>query len=227
MRLALFISCVLASCSSPSPNNGDAGPDASTDAASDGAGGDGGDEAGDAGGEYCPAGYTLTPFLTPIATTHTYTMADQVADPTKDYVAVLVTTAPGTLVWHFRQSTAPLATNSFIFLALHHYFDGIAFHRVVPNFVAQGGDPNTISGPRTTWGQGGPGYQFNDAADADPGLHGDDRFDGQQRPEHERISVLHRAREPIRSRRTTRSSATSPRGRRSCRSSRRAPTHRG
>ena len=118
-------------------------------------------EAGDGGGEYCPTGYTLTPFLTATATTHTFSAPAQVADSTKDYMAVLETTA-GRLVWHFRQSTAPLATNSFIFLALNHFFDGIAFHRVVPGFVAQGGDPNTISGPRSTWGGGGPGYTFND-----------------------------------------------------------------
>jgi len=116
----------------------------------------------DGGGtEYCPAGYTLTPFLTATATTHKFTKADQVADSTKDYMAVLETTA-GRIVWHFHQSVAPLATNSFIFLALHHYFDGIAFHRVVPGFVAQGGDPNTISGARSTWGMGGPGYTFAD-----------------------------------------------------------------
>jgi cyclophilin family peptidyl-prolyl cis-trans isomerase len=155
--------CLLLACSSnpvAGPDSGtpdSGGSDSSTpDSSSTNDGGDSG------GGEYCPAGYTLTPFLTQTATTHTYSMAQQVVDPTKDYVAVLVTTAPGTLVWHFRLSTAPIASNSFIFLALNHFFDGIAFHRVVPGFVAQGGDPNTISGPRSTWGLGGPGYKFND-----------------------------------------------------------------
>jgi len=111
--------------------------------------------------EYCPAGYTLTPFLSATATTHSYPKAEPVVDSTKDYTAVLETGA-GRIVWHFHLSAAPVATNSFIFLALHHFFDGIAFHRVVPGFVAQGGDPNTISGPRTTWGAGGPGYKFPD-----------------------------------------------------------------
>jgi cyclophilin family peptidyl-prolyl cis-trans isomerase len=140
------------SSSTPPPDGGATDGGASDVVASEG---------GDAGGEYCPAGYSLTPFITQTATTHTFSKADQVADTTKDYVAVLETTAPGRLVWHFR-STAPIATNSFIFLALHHFFDGIAFHRVVPSFVAQGGDPNTISGPRTTWGGGTPGYSFQD-----------------------------------------------------------------
>jgi cyclophilin family peptidyl-prolyl cis-trans isomerase len=152
--LAILVPCILACSSTPAGSDSGTDSGAASDAPSEGS--------GDSGGEYCPAGYTLTPFLTATATTHTYPQADQVADPNKDYVAVLETTAPGRLVWHFRQSTAPIATNSFIFLALHHFFDGIAFHRVVPNFVAQGGDPNTISGARSTWGTGGPGYQFND-----------------------------------------------------------------
>lgn len=117
--------------------------------------------------EYCPAGYTLTPFLSATATTHLYKQADPVVDGAKDYVAV-VETDVGRIVWHFHLSSAPIATNSFIFLALHHFFDGIAFHRVVPGFVAQGGDPNTISGPRSTWGTGGPGYKFPDELSPPP-----------------------------------------------------------
>ena len=144
-------------CSNGSQQNTDAGNgnDGSTNDAQSDAGGDA------APGEYCPAGYTLTPFLSATATTHKFSKADQVADSTKDYVAVLETDA-GRVVWHFHQSTAPLATNSFIFLALHHYFDGIAFHRVIPNLIAQGGDPNTLQANRTTWGTGGPGYAFAD-----------------------------------------------------------------
>ncbi len=150
---SLLALALLVGCSSTTPSS-----DGGTDS---GAASDASDAPSEGGGEYCPAGYTLTPIITPTATTHTYSKPDQVADSTKDYVAVLETTA-GRLVWHFRQTTAPIATNSFIFLALHHFFDGIAFHRVVPSFVAQGGDPNTISGPTSTWGTGGPGYTFAD-----------------------------------------------------------------
>jgi cyclophilin family peptidyl-prolyl cis-trans isomerase len=117
--------------------------------------------------EYCPNGYTLTPFSTATATTHTYAHAEQVIDPTKDYVAVLETDA-GRIVWHFRSTTAPVATNSFVFLALRHYFDGIAFHRVIAGFVAQGGDPNTLQSDRKTWGTGGPGYAFADEVTPPP-----------------------------------------------------------
>src|SRR5512142_1243051 len=152
-RLSLLL--VLCACSNGSQQTTDAGNgnDVATDAPTT-------DDAGDAGGEYCPAGYSLTPFLSDTAT-HKFTKADQVADPSKDYVAVLETDA-GRIVWHFHQSTASLATNSFIFLALHHYFDGIAFHRVITGMIAQGGDPNTLQTNRTTWGTGGPGYSFAD-----------------------------------------------------------------
>jgi len=50
---------------------------------------------------------------------------------------------------------APLAVNSFLFLAAEGYYDGVTFHRVVPGFVIQGGDP-------TGTGRGGPGYKFRD-----------------------------------------------------------------
>jgi cyclophilin family peptidyl-prolyl cis-trans isomerase len=50
---------------------------------------------------------------------------------------------------------APIAVMSFVFLAQHHYFDGVIFHRVLPGFVIQGGDP-------TGTGACGPGYEFKD-----------------------------------------------------------------
>jgi cyclophilin family peptidyl-prolyl cis-trans isomerase len=154
----------LGACSSGAQPSTDAGN--GNDATPVDGGGDASD--GEAGsGEYCPAGYTLTPFLTATATTHTFTQATQVADPNKDYMAVLETDA-GRIVWHFHQSTAPLATNSFIFLALNHFFDGIAFHRVITGVIAQGGDPNTLQTNRSTWGGGGPGYEFADELTPSP-----------------------------------------------------------
>ncbi len=54
---------------------------------------------------------------------------------------------------------APLHTNNFDSLVNDQFFDSTAFHRVVPGFVIQGGDPNTISGPVSTWGQGQPWQQ--------------------------------------------------------------------
>ena len=160
MRLLLTgLAFLLVACSSSAtvPDSGTGGQ-----ALTDG-GSDGGQNDGDAGptdaGPYCPSGYTFTPFLTATATTHTYAAAAQVLDPQKQYAAV-VETDVGRMVWSLNTTVAPIASNSLAFLALHHYFDGIAFHRVIDNFVAQGGDPNTLSSNRSTWGMGGPGYTF-------------------------------------------------------------------
>jgi cyclophilin family peptidyl-prolyl cis-trans isomerase len=75
-------------------------------------------------------------------------------DPTKTYTATMVT-SKGTLEILLDPLAAPVTVNSFVFLARWHYFDGIVFHRVIPGFVLQGGDP-------TGSGAGGPGYRFND-----------------------------------------------------------------
>ena len=64
-------------------------------------------------------------------------------------------TSKGTIAIALDPIGAPMTTNNFVFLARWHYFDGIVFHRVIPGFVLQGGDP-------TGTGTGGPGYRFND-----------------------------------------------------------------
>jgi cyclophilin family peptidyl-prolyl cis-trans isomerase len=61
----------------------------------------------------------------------------------------------GTISAQLDPAKAPKTVNSFVFLTGYHYFDGIVFHRVIPDFVIQGGDP-------TGTGTGGPGYQFAD-----------------------------------------------------------------
>jgi cyclophilin family peptidyl-prolyl cis-trans isomerase len=50
---------------------------------------------------------------------------------------------------------APKTVNNFVFLARWHYYDGVVFHRIIPGFVLQGGDPEGT-------GRGGPGYRFED-----------------------------------------------------------------
>jgi peptidylprolyl isomerase len=105
-----------------------------------------------------PAGYTLTPFLSTDAQ-HSFTAADMVLKSGKDYQAVLETDV-GVIVIDLSEAETPITVNSFVFLALHHFFDGIAFHRVINGFVAQGGDPNTLTDNRSSWGSGDPGYSF-------------------------------------------------------------------
>lgn len=75
-----------------------------------------------------------------------------VIDPTKQYVATIAT-EKGDIVVELYPLEAPLAVNSFIFLARNGWFDGVTFHRVMKGFVAQAGDP-------TGTGFGGPGYAF-------------------------------------------------------------------
>ena len=77
-----------------------------------------------------------------------------IVDPAKRYTAEMVT-SKGTLTIALDPIGAPITTNNFVFLARWHYYDGIVFHRVIPGFVLQGGDP-------TGTGTGGPGYKFRD-----------------------------------------------------------------
>jgi peptidylprolyl isomerase len=79
---------------------------------------------------------------------------EMIIDPSKTYTATMVT-SKGTMEILLDPLAAPVTVNSFVYLARWHYFDGIVFHRVIPGFVLQGGDP-------TGSGAGGPGYRFND-----------------------------------------------------------------
>ncbi len=75
-------------------------------------------------------------------------------DPAKRYSATLETTI-GTMVIALDAASAPLTVNNFVYLAAHHYYDGVIFHRIIKNFMCQGGDPEGS-------GRGGPGYKFGD-----------------------------------------------------------------
>ncbi|NBO80387.1 MAG: peptidylprolyl isomerase, partial [Actinobacteria bacterium] len=61
-------------------------------------------------------------------------------DPTKRYTATM-STSLGEIVIALDAVAAPRTVNNFVFLALHHYYDGVIFHRIIKNFVCQGGDP--------------------------------------------------------------------------------------
>ena len=75
-------------------------------------------------------------------------------DPTRSYTAELAT-SKGTITISLDAKTTPLTVNNFVVLARYHFYDGIAFHRIVSDFVDQVGDP-------TETGSGGPGYTFPD-----------------------------------------------------------------
>jgi peptidyl-prolyl cis-trans isomerase B (cyclophilin B) len=74
---------------------------------------------------------------------------------TDDQLAVLETNL-GTIVIEFFSNDAPKHVDNFIGLAESGFYDGVLFHRIIPGFMIQGGDPNTIDGDPNTWGTGGP-----------------------------------------------------------------------
>lgn len=84
-------------------------------------------------------------------------------DPAKTYLASMETSR-GTIVLELAASVAPRTVNNFVFLAREGFYDGVQFHRVIPNFVVQGGDP-------TGTGRGGPGYRFPDETVGNPLKH--------------------------------------------------------
>src|SRR5688500_20146532 len=73
-------------------------------------------------------------------------------DPKKTYTATMETTA-GTITIQLDPTIAPQHVNSFVFLARDGYYNDVIFHRVIPGFMIQGGDP-------TGTGSGGPGYKL-------------------------------------------------------------------
>lgn len=84
-------------------------------------------------------------------------------DPDKNY-QVSMETNKGSIEIELFPQYAPVTVNSFVFLIEEGFYDGVVFHRVIPNFVIQGGDP-------TGTGRGGPGYRFKDEFDNNPLKH--------------------------------------------------------
>ena len=74
-------------------------------------------------------------------------------DKSKQYTATVKMAKGGEFIIQLYADKAPITVNSFVFLARQGYFNGVTFHRVLQDFMAQGGDP-------TGTGMGGPGYQF-------------------------------------------------------------------
>ena len=84
-------------------------------------------------------------------------------DAGKNYSAA-IETPKGTIEIQLFAGEAPRTVNNFVFLAQEGFYDGVTFHRVIPDFMIQGGDP-------TGSGMGGPGYRFEDEFDGNPHKH--------------------------------------------------------
>jgi peptidyl-prolyl cis-trans isomerase B (cyclophilin B) len=85
-------------------------------------------------------------------------------DPKMTYRATIETDR-GVIELELDPQYAPKTVNNFVFLAREGFYDGVSFHRVISDFVIQGGDP-------TGTGRGGPGYQFEDELKGNPLKHG-------------------------------------------------------
>ena len=94
-------------------------------------------------------------------------------EPATGVVNVTLKTNKGDIVVALDGTRAPLTVGNFIKLASDDFYDGTTFHRVIPDFMIQGGDPNSKDQTqRETHGRGGPGYQFPDEINAESyGLH--------------------------------------------------------
>lgn len=86
---------------------------------------------------------------------HSYSKSPTMSINTHSFYCVGINTNRGLIVVELDPQYAPVTVNNFVFLAENHFYDGLKFHRVVPGFVIQGGDPLGN-------GTGGPGYKFKD-----------------------------------------------------------------
>jgi cyclophilin family peptidyl-prolyl cis-trans isomerase len=86
---------------------------------------------------------------------HVYSAPPAMQIDTSKLYEATITTARGSIVMCLQPQLAPNTVNNFVALARNHFYDGLAFHRVVASFVVQGGDPKGD-------GSGGPGYTFAD-----------------------------------------------------------------
>jgi len=86
-----------------------------------------------------------------------YSAPPQMQIETNRTYHVVIKTNKGDIHLDLNPAEAPMTVNNFVTLARDGYYDGVTFHRVVPRFVIQGGDP-------TGTGSGGPGYKFKDEA---------------------------------------------------------------
>ena len=77
-------------------------------------------------------------------------------------VAAIIKTGFGNIKFNLLPDIAPETVRNFSQLAKSGFYNGTLFHRIIPGFMIQGGDPNTKNPDKSTWGQGGPGYEINE-----------------------------------------------------------------
>lgn len=94
--------------------------------------------------------------------TNTIMSPDQQEDLTKTYSQAILHTSLGNITVKFYAAESPITVNNFFNLAKAGFYNGTKFHRVIKDFMIQGGDPLSKEGDARYWGTGGPGYKFAD-----------------------------------------------------------------
>ena len=107
------------------------------------------------------SGFVGSAFAIPMAVEKEYSLEE--IDEMKSK-AVLIYTHEGTLMIQLFPEDAPNTVDNFLRLVESGFYDGVVFHRIIPGFMIQAGDPNTIgaNSDRSLWGQGGPGYNMGE-----------------------------------------------------------------
>jgi len=93
-----------------------------------------------------------------------YDKCPEMTIDTKKAYAVTIETGKGNIELELYPNYAPKTVNNFVSLAQDGFYDGVVFHRVIADFMVQGGDP-------TGTGRGGPGYRFEDEFEGNPLKH--------------------------------------------------------
>ncbi|MFA5109704.1 MAG: peptidylprolyl isomerase [Patescibacteria group bacterium] len=83
-------------------------------------------------------------------------------DLTKQYSQAVIKTSLGNITVKFYAAESPITVNNFLNLAKEGFYNGTKFHRVIKDFMIQGGDPLSKENNTSVWGTGGPGYRFKD-----------------------------------------------------------------
>lgn len=109
--------------------------------------------AGCGGSSAAPA--TSTPAPTPTPSYRQWSQPPPMTIKVKAKYTATMVTSKGDFTITLLPKIAPVTVNNFVFLARHHFYDGVPFHRIIQDFVIQTGDP-------TGTGSGGPGYRFKD-----------------------------------------------------------------
>lgn len=107
-----------------------------------------------------------------IPTMNTENSIDNQADLVSQYSQAILKTNLGDIQISFYGTDSPKTVNNFLNLAQQGFYDGTKFHRIIKDFMIQGGDPNSKSDDWSTHGTGGPGYRFADEFNNHPLVRG-------------------------------------------------------